>query len=548
MEIILLEGFLIAIFVVISLLANYIESLRQKIQFLSVIVFVISFIMLILSRIGSSLVLLMSFITVYETIFIASIGSLISCQWDYSKEFEIDVKGKHILIGKVMKAFAVSFAILWFLLKLKLFTQVPLIFKSIDEVLAMGLFLYIIGSGIDAIDQSSVQDMVKGFFGGLAISSLLMTIVSYIIMFFKLVTTDWLIFHSMLVNLTILSITLAIILAIVLSTTEPASFSSKITLKKIRPRILFNNYEISTEKGLRLVIPKSSLIIPLKRRNQWYIYLRGDMKYEVRTDLKDFVGQAKDAMIICSRRSNLENLIHNSEELDEMDLNYMEIKQDDLLDSITKFLREYEKERSYKSEIRMPLMEIIEGEDFDYVKIGPLVVYDSPRGSFVKMGPLKIAEGKMMRFSPETFTVLLNEENRGIITAKIAENKLIIKVKGEILKITDNYKLFKTRGKKIVKTDKKVMYWINTTFLMLEGKEKAVIKKPRKKIIADATKGTVIFIRGNEEKVIRNEKLAMVIIKRVNETIKSLLDTMIREPEMSEVRNLIWYLDELLSK
>jgi len=144
--------------------------------------------------------------------------------------------------------------------------------------------------------------------------------------------------------------------------------------------------------------------------------------------------------------------------------------------------------------------------------------------------------------------ILLNDINRGIIRIKVAGNIVSAKTPREEIKLTSRRKIIKTDGKKVIIGRRKTVLSINGTVLIPEKNKRAIIKKPDRKIIADAEKGTIIIKTRDKKKVINDKEQALATVKRVKQTIDKVLEATRKEPEIGEVKDLIFYLDRIVGR
>ena len=543
----LLELGVLLVFVGMGVLANLVEDLRKIVQYLSAVVLLISIMSLILLRLGFLTSILSPYTELLTILFISGMTALLASQWDHEKEIEAQIRGRQIFIGKAVKSLATSLAILWFLLKLNLFSWVPPMFESVDGTLGVGLVLYIVGSGIESINAVSASSAVRGFFSGLAISSILILILSYILMIINLVSGDWNLYHSAFINLTLVSIVMAVIIHLVLPHGVSPQKLGRVNAKKLKLRIMLRDESINIGDRVAIMVPRETLVIPFTTGEFRGLYFRGPLRYEASVDFKNITGRASEIVIV-TRKKGFEEIFENSDELGREDFIYMGLDLNEVANSINTMLKEIGKEEEEKTIVEMPMLKIREGKDFDYVKVGPVVVYDSPEGSLVKVGPLKIVEGGKISPPAMRYTyVVINDAERGLIRIGGDRDSLWIRTRREFIEVSNRYKMLKTKGKKIVIRGEKKILKINGTTLILHGNRRAIIKKPDRKIVADAVTGTVIIESpGKGKKVIRDRDQALATVKRVNETISKVLETTVREPEISEVKDLISYLDRLL--
>ncbi len=543
----ILELGILLVFVGMGVLANLVEDLRKIVQYLSAVVLLTSIMSLISLRLGFLTSILSPYTELLIILFISGMTTLLASQWDHEKEIEAQIRGRQIFIGKAVKSLATSLAILWFLLKLNLFSWVPPMFESVDGTLGVGLVLYIVGSGIESINAVSASSAVRGFFSGLAISSILILILSYILMIINLVSGDWNLYHSAFINLTLVSIVMAVIIHLVLPHGVSPQKLGRVNAKKLKLRIMLRDESVNIGDRVTIMVPRETLVIPFTTGEFRGLYFRGPLRYEASVDFKNIAGRASEIVIV-ARKKGFEEIFENSDELEREDFIYMGLDLNEVANSINTMLKEIGKEEEEKTIVEMPMLKIREGKDFDYVKVGPVVVYDSPEGSLVKVGPLKIVEGGKISPPAMRYTyVVINDAERGLIRIGGDRDSLWIRTRREFIEVSNRYKMLKTKGKKIVIRGEKKILKINGTTLILHGNRRAIIKKPDRKIVADTVTGTVIIESpGKGKKVIRDRDQALATIKRVNETISKVLETTVREPEISEVKDLISYLDRLL--
>lgn len=540
---------LFIVFGIIGIIANIVSDYRNKISYLASSISLISFLSLILIRINLiSHPIFTGNINAIISLFIASLATTIVSQYSFDREMEANLKGKQYYIGTVLKAFAVSFAVIWVLFKLSLFPDswLPLYTPSIDSALGYALLLYILGAGFEAMELRGPSGILSGFFKGLAMASILALIFSYFAQWVGMVE-NWQMYHDAIFKLTLASIVVFSLLYITLPQKDELFRLSESESKKIRTRVLFRDININLHDKMSLEVKKESLFIPFSLEGYLGGYIQGFVEYRVDTELKRIRGKA-DEVLILSKEKIFDPLLESSESISASDLIFRDINTSELRDRINILLSELKKNRLKPSSIKLPFVKIVEGEDFDYVKVGPITIYDfAEGGSYVKIGPLKIVEGDISNMLKSAY-IVVRDLDRGLVKAAISGENLTLNVSGEKIRIGRDYEEYQTDNKKIRISGNKVIVRINDTKIILEGEEKAIIKKPNKKIIADKISGTIIVSGESGKKVVRDRNQAITTIKRIKESISKILKETLKEPEIEEVRGLISYLDDLLKR
>ena len=536
---------------VLSLIANLWEDLRRGVQYFAAFLLILSGGLIILLGLGIySMIIDVIVLKLAVIVSLMAIGTLLATTYDYEKNLEAQIKGKHIFVGKVIKGYAGALAILWFFFKLGIMRWLPDLFETVDSILMWAFVLYIIGSGIEGIDTASAISAVRGFFGSVAFASLGVTILSFLLLLLHAVGAEWHAYHGSFVNFTIASIVITLVIYLVI----PSALGERIRLgrisaNKVTPLIFLRNMETNLDGRINLEISKDSIALAFSHRGLRGIYVQGDIRYDAQMDIKRLSGTANEFLAI-SRRGDedIESIMEEAEEIDKRDIEYLNLDVEGMVDSLNNLLNQYGKEIVERSIIDAPMIKITEEEDSDFVKVGPLTVYDSPRGSYVKFGPFKIVEGDVSEFSRMRKLILLNDINRGIIRIKVAGNIVSAKTPREEIKLTSRRKIIKTDGKKVIIGRRKTVLRINGTVLILEKNKRAIIKKPDRKIIADAEKGTIIIKTRDKKKVINDKEQALATVKRVKQTIDKVLEATRKEPEIGEVKDLIFYLDRIVGR
>ncbi len=541
---------ILLIFGLVGIIANIKPKYREYISYGFAFVSISLFLIMLLTEFNIVFTThIARYMDIIITLFIASLAVIIASQYSLEKEIEADFRGKQYYIGAVLKSFAVSFMLIWVLFKLNLFpaTWLPTYIPTIDGALGEALLMYVIGAAFESMELNGVSGILGGFFRGLAVSSFFALILSFIIQWISLVR-DWWIYHNALLNIFLVSFVVAILLYMVTPSKEKPLSINKFKEKKIKARVLFRDTNFSPHEKLVMRVKKESLFIPFKVNGYFGSYFQGDITYSIEGNVKKIRGKASEALILSKHRI-AEEFYDNSEELSKEDFIFRDISLSELSERINVLLSEIKESKKESSIVKLPFVKIIESEDFDYIKAGPVTIYDlASGGSYIKIGPIKIVDGEVDSIFKMSH-IILRDIDRGIIKITASSNKINVSVSGEKIKIGKGYEELQTQGKKIRVSGSRISVSVNNTRIILEGDEKVIIKKPNKKIVADKTTGTLTIITEEEgKKVIRNRDQAIRTIHRVTESVEKIMREALKEPEIDEVKDLIKYLNGLLGK
>jgi len=543
-----LHAIILLILGLVGIIANIESKYRERISYVLALLSVLLFTVFLLTRLGIIYSPhISSYIGLLLTLFIASLACTISSQYSLEKEIEASFKGKQYFIGSVLKSYAVSLMLTWVLFKLSLFPPNWLLIylPTIDSMLGYSLLTYVLGAAFESIEFSGASGFLGGFFRGLAISSIFALIVSYVIQWLGLVR-DWQFYHEAIFNISIVSIVVSILLYIAMPSKENYLYLHDLKRRKLKARILYRDVNVYLHDKMKLNIKRESVFVPFKVEGYFGGYIQGIIDYGVDAEIKKISGKA-DEILILTKQKVLDELYESSEEIGREDFIFRDMDINELGERINSILSEIKESRKSSSLIKLPFVKIIESEEFDYVKAGPVTIYDfNEGGSYIKIGPIKIVDGDINNMLNITH-VIIRDIDRGIVKIISSRNKLTINISGEKIKLGKEYEEYLAKGKKIKISNEKTIIHVDSTKIILEGDEKVIIRKPHKKIIADGVTGTLTIItKESGKKVIRNREQAIKTIRRVKESANKILRETLREPEIEEVKDLIKYLDGLL--
>lgn len=545
-----LHAVILLIFGLLGIIVNIKPRYGERILYASALLSISIFTALLLTKLGiiySKYIL--NFMRILLTLFVASLACTISSQYSIEKEIEANFKGKQYFIGSVLKSYSVSLVLAWVLFKLSLFPPnwLPIYLPTIDSLLGYALLTYILGAAFESIEASSTLRVIGGFFHGLATSSIFALVISYVIQWLGLVR-EWQRYHEAIFNILIVSIIVSILMYVVMASGENFFYPYEIKKKKPKVRILYSDIDFYLHDKMKLTIKGESIFIPFRIEGYFGGYIQGNINYYIDAEIKKIRGKA-DEILILSKQKIPNELYDRSEEIEREDFIFRNINMNKLSERISSLISEFRRDKKPLNVIRLPFIKIIEGEEFNYVKVGPITIYDiNEGGSYIKIGPIKIIDGDINNILSTTY-LIIQDINRG--TAKIVanRNKLTINISGEKIKLSKEYEEYSTKGKRITISDKGMTISIDNTKIILEGDERAIIKKPDKKIIADRVTGTLIIITKKlGKKIIRDRDQVLKTIKRAKESANRILAETLKEPEIKEVKDLIKYLDELLKR
>ncbi|WP_048146870.1 membrane protein [Pyrococcus abyssi] len=195
-----------------------------------------------------------------------------------------------------------------------------------------------------------------------------------------------------------------------------ARFNFPITRRGITPKVEKKAYEFEGFSYKGVSLSGSGKAYPIKlgrKRVGWAI--EGDIVVEAKTPLGIIRRKLMDPVVIWSPISvGSRKTPPNQAFVDTVN---------SLLETPTTYLRE-------RSAIDLGIIKVYEGDDFTYVKLPFIEVIDTPHGEEVRMGPFRIRDGNIRRFSREMLTI---QELRNGFKLTVLDDKITI--------ITEDFKI-----------------------------------------------------------------------------------------------------------
>ncbi len=531
----------------LAVITNFVhqEKIRLYLRNLLAALMVCSFIIFLLIKIV--LIRLASFLSLVELVMILSLASIISTSRDYIREFETTMRGKQIYVGGILKAYAFAFFVSWILIKLNIFVNLFNTYPSEEEILIIALLMYILGNGIESSSSFSINDMIGGFINGVTAAAIVSLVISYLFQFFHLVSENWKIFHNYLLQLTILAIILSIV-SIIMIPRMNYGWKSIIKLENNNIRIGVHERSILINNNIHINLGRSFTIIPIKGKIHRGIYVKGDIKYEIRTPMKRILGTANSGIIVSNY--DLEvicSIVSEAEKVEDFDLRYLGIQKELLIRDANRLLKTLMRHVINMTIIKMPFLEIIEKGETDYVRVGALTIIDGPEGGVIKIGPMRIIEENPVIFKREIYAVL-NDAQRGLIWIKIKPEVYMIKTNKERIKVSKRGTIHVVNGKKIILEGEKRKIILNNIKLSVDGDRKAVLERGEKRIIIKPNTGVIILETPTKRQAITHKDKAERIFTRINMTIDKIIKAVSKESELEEVYSLLQYTNEIIER
>ncbi|AIF68927.1 hypothetical protein PAP_02495 [Palaeococcus pacificus DY20341] len=169
--------------------------------------------------------------------------------------------------------------------------------------------------------------------------------------------------------------------------------------------------------------------------------------------------------------------------------------------------------RGYKrgDVVDLGIIKVYESEDFTYVKMPFLEVLETPEGSNVKIGPMKIKEGSPGIIKGEGFTIA--ELNNGFRLSKFGD-RMTIKTEEFTLKVSPEYVKY-TSGNESLTVGRKYVSLKTSDVAITVGKRKA--KVSIEDIVISARDGKVKIRSGGRSYTIEDEHAFKLVLEKAKE-------------------------------
>ena len=461
------------------------------------------------------------------------------------------------ILGKSFKAVAGGLFIYWILAKVNLLKYIANLFGTIDTVLIYVFIIYILGAVFTEFGSSLMYGNISN-----AIRSSIFTtffvflglgIVSYLLMAFEIVGPEWSAFNAFLWKMVLMFFVISILALFLLE--GPAYAVSEKTIRNVRPSK--EVYEVertsSTFLGdsLEILVKAGSIAVPLLRNKKRIGYfVSGDISYTIEINGCKLSGEANNLCIISHDSSVYERIKHELKlrpsiygQTDEILLQEIAHEAEETLNRVRSLLR-----RRHKIEIvRLPLLKVISGESYEYVKIGPLTVIDTEEGEYVGFGIFGVQSCKGCRKKETRGTVMLiSDVVRGDIIIRIEDGTLNL-YHGNLFIQRTPQRMIIRRGRIYYKKehDKISLKW-GQTRIELINKHFAKISFDNKMVKINEIS---IKIHEHEDiRIIENPELAEKLLSLLGEYVSEFPKEIIKGSHLEAITKILRTLDEIINE
>ncbi|MGQ4891883.1 MAG: hypothetical protein ACP6IP_05250 [Candidatus Njordarchaeia archaeon] len=475
-------------------------------------------------------------------------------------------------LGRSLKGLASVLALIWIIDKIIHLTIINIIFLNSDFLLINLMTAYIMGSTIEsfgtAIETGGVLSGIKSALISAFTSSLIMVILSYIVMMLGLTSPAWNIYHNKLIYSMLILLVGAIIAYLIMPSFEvekPWKKWEAVVKRshgKTEERRIFvarKNGEIDLTDNVTILVDSGSIVVPFGTEEDANgVYIIGGGTYSVTTDVGKYTGSF-DRLWLLWKETSLWSDIFDELKLTkaahinvaqsgfisgEALLEFVNKEQGKILDKISK------KEKRETTYIKLPFIEIYDGPDKEFVKVGPFVVYESGGASFIKIGPWKMVDetesGKEKRVKAKVY-LGVHDTVRGEILFTVSENRVDltfddtkIKVAPDLLKIVRGQNIFTKRGKSI-----KVVLSNGLVLSAEKGKHAKLVRNIT--VVKASIDGSVRVVKGGKAvyKIVDID-VAEKVINKIYETGERMIKRALQAESKDEVKDLISFLDKLV--
>jgi len=461
------------------------------------------------------------------------------------------------ILGKSFKAVAGGLFIYWILAKVNLLKYIANLFGTIDTVLIYVFIIYILGAVFTEFGSSLMYGNISN-----AIRSSIFTtffvflglgIVSYLLMAFEIVGPEWSAFNAFLWKMVLMFFVISILALFLLE--GPAYAVSEKTIRNVRSSK--EVYEVertsSTFLGdsLEILVKAGSIAVPLLRNKKRIGYfVSGDISYTIEINGCKLSGEANNLCIISHDSSIYDHIKHELKlkpsiygRTDEILLQEIVHEAEEALSKIKSVLR-----RRHKIEIvRLPLLKVISGESYEYVKIGPLTVIDTEEGEYVGFGIFGVQSCKGCRKKETRGTVMLiSDVVRGDIIIRIEDGTLNL-YHGNLFIQRTPQRMIIRRGRIYYKKehDKISLKW-GQTRIELINKHFAKISFDNKMVKIDEIS---IKIHEHEDtRIIENPELAEKLLSLLGEYVSEFPKEIIKGSHLEAITKILRTLDEIINE
>ncbi len=468
--------------------------------------------------------------------------------------------------GSGFKSLSSTLAIYWVINKLIAMAFVNMIFISEDYLLFTAFTSYIIGSALESYGATyPISGHFSGIKSGLASafgSALVLVILSYILMWLNLVSSNWLVLHDRLVYTTFVLLAGTIIAYLMFpggelkhlirSYTEERGTSEVINVSR-------KNGELDISDNLSIFVESGSLVskFSLDEGDKKYegVYITGYGVYTLKSTLGKINGSFDKVWLVWEKGDYWKEIVDT---LGLTKAGYVNLEEFgflskeayfDFLKSETKrissLLGGLKKESTY---IKLPFLEIYDGADKEYVKVGPLTIIETDKTSYISFGPFKIVDSSVKKLTKKKEPLMLvgvNDRDRGELIIKVYEDRVTIANKDEQLEVGDE-RLRVVKGSTVLSySDDEVKVVLDNLIIKAKKDEYAKLVSGKNVIKADKS-GYVKIYRDGKVIKLNDRSIAMKVIDKIYTTGLSIIKNRFTYEQKDEISSLLSYLDKLI--
>ncbi len=469
-------------------------------------------------------------------------------------------------IGSSFKSLSSTLAIFWVINKLLTMTFVNMIFISEDYLLFTAFTSYIIGSALESYGAtypisghfSSIKSGLASAFG----STLVLVILSYILMWLNLVSSSWIVLHDRLVYTAFVLLAGTIIAYLMFPGGELKHLIKSYTEEKVATEMINvsrKNGELDVSDNLSIFVESGSLVskFSLDEGDKKYegVYITGYGVYTLKSALGKINGSFDKVWLIWEKGDYWKEIV---ETLGLTKAGYVNLEEFgflsreayfDFLKSETRrigsLLGGLKKQSTY---IKLPFLEVYDGADKEYVKVGPLTIIETDKTSYISFGPFKIVDSSVKKLTKKKEPLMLvgvNDRDRGELIIKVYEDRVAISNKNEQLEVGDE-RLRVVKGSTILSySDDEVRVVLDNLVIKAKKGEYAKLVSGKNVIKADSS-GYVKIYRDGKVIKLNDKSIAVKIIDKIYTTGLKVIKNRFAFEQRDEISSLLSYLDKLI--
>ena len=469
-------------------------------------------------------------------------------------------------MGTAFKAFSSALAIYWVIYKLLNSDLVSIVFGGGDYILITAFVGYIIGSALESYGGTSpISGAFSGIRSGLTSAfgtSLMLVILSYILMLLGLVSEQWYFLHEKLIYTTLVLFAGTVIAYLMLPGGEVDHFIKTLDRSKKINNIFVarRNGELDFSDDFSVLVESGALVSKLEFDNDEKYkgaYILGYGVYNIKTPFGKLSGSFDKLWIISKEDywteidDSLELSTAGYINLEDFGFLNREAFFDFLKNEEERIIRLISKVKKGATYIKFPFLEIYDGGDKEYVKIGPLTIAETDKSTYISIGPFKIVDENvkaLKKFSSKKdakIVVGLNDKDKGELIIKVFDTH--VELVSDKEKIDANQSEIKITGENSVATysgDEIKVVKGNLTLKAKKGEYAKLVSGSN--IVSANLEGDIKIIRGGKVIKIKDKELAHKVIDKIYNTGIKLLEKRFEVEQRDEVSDLLEYLDKLI--